>query len=71
MDFFGELPRFEGRVLFLHGDADTTVDVSISKRGAELIPGSRFHCVRGGSHGFRNGQFEDAVCCVLEFLQSV
>lgn len=68
LNVYDELSKFQKDVLLLHGDADHTVDISVSEKAAELIPHCEFYTVKGGGHEFFNAQFEDAMAQILAWL---
>ena len=69
LDCYRNLAGYEGDVLLLHGDRDTTVDISVSKRAAEVIPSCEFHIIADGGHGFFGPQFEDAMGHILSYME--
>ncbi|HCK87596.1 MAG TPA: alpha/beta hydrolase [Erysipelotrichaceae bacterium] len=68
LNVYDELSKFQKDVLLLHGDADHTVEISVSEKAAELIPHCEFYTVKGGGHEFFNAQFEDAMAQILAWL---
>ena len=70
LDLYSELAAYPGTSLLLHGDRDTTVDISISRKAAACAPRCRFYPIEGGKHGFFGKPFEDAVEHILVYLQS-
>ena len=68
LNVYDELSKFQKDVLLLHGDADHTVEMSVSEKAAELIPHCEFYTVKGGGHEFFNAQFEDAMVQILAWL---
>lgn len=69
VDFYDELKGFEKDVLLLHGDRDTTVDISYSQRAGQVIPNCEYHMISGGGHEFFNDQFEEAVTYILACME--
>lgn len=69
LDCYRNLAGYAGDVLLLHGDRDTTVDIAISKRAAEVIPSCEFHTIAGGGHEFFGPQFEDAMGHILSYME--
>ena len=69
LDCYRNLAGYAGDVLLLHGDRDTTVDISVSKRAAEVIPSCEFHALAGGGHEFFGSQFEDAMEYILGYME--
>jgi hypothetical protein len=69
LDFYEELARYEGDVLLLHGDRDSTVNISYSERAAEIIPHCEYHVIKNGGHEFFNSQFEEAITYILSYME--
>ena len=69
LDCFRNLAGYAGDVLLLHGDRDTTVDISVSRRATEVIPHCEFQTIAGGGHEFFGPQFEDAVGHILSYME--
>ena len=69
LDFYEELARYEGDVLLLHGDRDSTVNISYSERAAEVIPHCEYHVIKNGGHEFFNSQFEEAISYILSYME--
>ena len=69
VDFYDELKGFEKDVLLLHGDRDTTVDISYSQRAAQVIPNCEYHVISGGGHVFSGDPFEEAVTYILSCMK--
>ena len=69
LDCYRNLAGYAGDVLLLHGDRDTTVDISVSRRAAEVIPHCEFQTIAGGGHEFFGPQFEDAIGHILSYME--
>ena len=69
LDCYRNLAEYTGDVLLLHGDRDTTVDISVSRRAAEVTPSCEFHTIAGGGHEFFGPQFEDAIGHILDYME--
>ena len=69
LDFYDELAGYEGDVLLLHGDRDSTVDISYSERAADVIENCEFHVISNGRHEFFNSQFEEAITYILSYME--
>ncbi len=69
LDLYKPLAAYQGPVLLLHGDSDTTVDISYSERAAEVIPDCEYHVISGGGHMFIRSYFDEAVKYILDFLK--
>ena len=68
IDFLRELSQYPGDVLLLHGDRDSSVDISYSERAASVIPNCEYHVIAGGGHEFFGKPFEAAVVYILNYL---
>ena len=68
VDFDQLLASYRGKLLLLHGDRDSTVDVSWSEHAAEIIPICEFHVISGGGHEFYGQPFEDAMGYILSYV---
>lgn len=68
VDFDQLLASYRGKLLLLHGDRDGTVDVSWSEQAVEIIPDCEFHVISGGGHEFYGQPFEDAMGCILSYI---
>ena len=69
LDCYRNLAEYTGDILLLHGDRDTTVDISVSRRATEVIPSCEFHAIAGGGHEFFGPQFEDAIGHILDYME--
>ena len=69
LDFYDELAGYEGDVLLLHGDRDSTVNISYSERAAEVIPHCEYHVIKNGGHEFFDSQFEEAITYILSYME--
>ena len=65
---FEEIGAYKGPVLILHGDADTTVPVSVSEQAAELYDYVDLHILSGQGHGFNAEGEARAIEYMDEFL---
>jgi len=69
MDAFQEIAAYEGPVLILHGTADTAVDVSNSKKAAEVYKNARLELIEGAGHGFFKDNAKKALVLLKEFVK--
>ena len=69
VDFNQLLSSYEGHLLLLHGDKDSTVPISWSEDAKELIPDCEFHVIKNGGHEFFGQPFEDAMSYILPYLE--
>ena len=68
-DFYELLENYDGKILLLHGDKDSTVPVSYSERAAEIIEDCEFHVIKDGGHEFYGQPFEDAMTYILRYIE--
>ena len=69
VDFNQLLSSYEGHLLLLHGDKDSTVPISWSEDAKELIPDCEFRVIKNGGHEFFGQPFEDAMSYILPYLE--
>ena len=62
------LASYRRKLLLLHGNRDSTVDVSWSEKAVEIIPDCEFHIISGGGHEFYGQPFEDAMGYILSYI---
>lgn len=68
LDVFGEIGKYAGSVLIVHGDADRIADVSYSERAAEVYQDAELDVIEGAGHGFWGGALQESVDDMLAFL---
>ena len=68
---YEEIGNYTGKVLLLHGSADSIVPVSYSDRAAEVYGDVEYYVIDGAGHGFHGGAFEEAVRYVFAYLQEI
>lgn len=69
-DIYGEIGNYRKNVLILHGDQDTAVDISYSRRAAGAYENADFFEIGGGGHGFYEAVFDEAYGHILDYLRS-
>ena len=70
-DMFARIGTYPGKVLVLHGDADSVVDVSYSERASQVYPDCELHVISGAGHGFTGGNFEEACGYIVAYLDGL
>lgn len=70
-DNYGEMKNYKKPVLLIHGDRDSTVDVSYSERAAESYPDAALYVIKGAGHGFYGGSFEEAIQYIFSYLMEI
>lgn len=68
MDVYGQIGRYAGPVLIVHGDKDPVVPLGYSRRAVEVYPRAELHVISGGGHGFAGKAWTEALGCVARFL---
>ena len=68
VDFNQLLSSYQGPLLLLHGDRDSTVPLSWSEEARKIIPDCEFHVIKDGGHEFFGQPFEDAMSFILPYL---
>lgn len=67
-DVYGDIARYGGDVLIIHGDADEIVPLSYSERAVEAYPSARLEVIPGAAHGFGGEDFQQSLAWTLEYL---
>lgn len=68
MDFYHELEKLDLDVLLLHGNSDTTVDISYSDRASKVLKNCEYHVLENAGHEFDGKDFDEAVNYILAYL---
>ena len=69
MDFNQLLSSYQGHMLLLHSDKDSTVPLSYSEEAKKIIPDCEFYVIKDGGHEFFGQPFEDAMGYILPYLE--
>ena len=69
VDFNQLLSSYQGHMLLLHGDKDSTVPLSYSEEAKEIIPDCEFYVIKDGGHELFGQPFEDAMGYILPYLE--
>ncbi len=69
VDFDQMLSSYQGHMLLLHGDQDSTVPLSYSEEAREIIPDCEFYVIQDGGHEFFGQPFEDAMGYIFPYLE--
>lgn len=70
-DVYEEIGNYTGKVLLLHGSADSIVPVSYSDRAQEVYEDVEYYVLDGAGHGFYGSAFDEAVKYIFEYLQEI
>ena len=68
MDAYAEIAAYEGPVLILHGTKDNAVDVSYSKKAAEIYKNVRLELIEDAGHGFLKDKGVIAQNLLMSFV---
>ena len=69
LDIMALLPSYKKPVVIVHGDHDTTADITYSQRSVSLFPDAEFHTIKGGSHGFFGEYLTAALKLISQYLK--
>ena len=67
MDIFREIAPYTGRVLIIHGTADSIVKPDYAKKAAEAYANAELHLIDGGAHGFNRRHDTEAIRYLTAF----
>lgn len=67
MDVFHEIAPYTGRVLIVHGTADSIVSPDYARRAAASYENAALHLIAGGKHGFSRQHDAEAIRLLTEF----
>jgi len=68
-DPYQHIGAYTGKVLIMHGDKDSTVDVSYAERAAKTYPDCELHVIEGAGHGFTGAAFDEVCGHLLDYLE--
>ncbi|OZG67549.1 alpha/beta hydrolase family protein [Bifidobacterium eulemuris] len=67
-DVFNAISGYEGDVLIIHGDGDTLVPISASRKAAEALPHATLETLRGAGHAYSPDAANHATELICDFL---
>lgn len=70
-DVYEEIGNYTGKVLLMHGSADSIVPFAYSDRAAEVYEDVEYHVIDGAGHGFHGSAFDEAVGYIFAYLQEI
>lgn len=70
-DPYQELSEYNGKVLLLHGEKDSVVDISYSVRAEQVLSNCEYHEIPDSDHEFYNESFEYVMDLVLNYLNRI
>ena len=68
LDLSGEIAKYKGHTLLMHGDVDPVIPLRYAVKLSEMLEDVEFHVIKGGSHGFEP-QREEVLGHILDYLQ--
>lgn len=69
MNIYNEIGGFKGKVLLVHGTADSIVNISYSRKAQEMYPNVDYHEIENGAHGFKGKYEKIALSLLKEFMK--
>lgn len=70
-DIYDVMKNYAGKVLIVHGTADSIVPLSYSERAEKTFPDANLITIPGANHGFYGSTKEKATSYALDFLEEV
>ena len=70
-DIYDIIRNYPGKVLILHGTADSIAPVSYSERAAEVFPDAELVTYKGANHGFRGKDEADSEERSVAFVRGI
>ena len=70
-DVYGEIGRYDRKVLILHGDEDEVVPLAYSERAAAVYPDAELRVIEGGTHGFSGESRELSEEYLLAYMRDL
>ena len=68
-DIYAQIPKFKGKTLILHGDADDIVDIQGTLDVLDKFEDASFYVMKGGGHGFEGENNRRSISLELDFLK--
>lgn len=60
-DVYADIASYDNDVLIIHGDRDSIVPLSYSKKAVEIYSSAKLYIIEGAGHGFYNDEFDEAI----------
>ncbi|MGN0734430.1 MAG: alpha/beta hydrolase family protein [Anaerovoracaceae bacterium] len=70
-DIYEEMKKYKKPVLLFHGDRDTTVDVSWSKKAETAFPDAKLFVMEGGGHIFHGEIRRKSIELMMDYIKKV
>ena len=66
---YEKLPAYTGKVVIVHGDNDSVVDISYAQQAKKTFKNCELQIISGAHHGFSGEYFEQAAQYLLDYLK--
>ena len=70
-DVYSDIGKYNKKVLLLHGDKDSIVNISYSEKATTIYKDVDFHVIKGAGHGFKGDYFDEAIGYILEYMKEI
>ena len=70
-DIYDIIRNYPGKVLILHGTADSIAPISYSERAAEVFPDAELVSYKGANHGFMGQDETDSENRSVAFVRKI
>ena len=70
-NIYKEISNYDKKVLLLHGDKDSIVDISVSEKASKVYKNAEFYTIQGAGHGFSGNHFEETLTYIFDYLQEI
>lgn len=67
-DVYDEISSYNNDVLIIHGDADSIVPLSYSKKAENIYLSAQLKVIEGAGHGFYDYNFKEAMSYIKNYL---
>lgn len=68
-DIYARIPKYKGKTLIMHGDADTIVDIKGTFDVLDRFEDAFFYVMKGSGHGFEGENNRRAIALALNFIK--
>ena len=68
-DIYAQIPKYKGKTLIIHGDADQIVDIQGTFDVLDRFEEADFYVMKGSGHGFEGENNRRAISLALNFIK--
>ena len=68
-DIYAQIPKYKGKTLIMHGDADQIVDIQGTFDVLDQFEEADFYVMKGSGHGFEGENNRRAISLALNFIK--